>query len=133
MANQANITVKKADGTTDIVYSALTPSAGDSIPAVWRNEDASKPAGGRAVAQILTKWNGPRTARRVEFDYSYPVTYVDTTTGLTKIAHRIPMTVSCVVPQEVPDSIVSEAIHQAGNLLVSVLVRDAFKTGFAPT
>lgn len=129
----ANITVKKADGTTDIVFTALTPSAGDNIPAVWRNENAALPAGGRPVASLLTKWNGPRTARRSEFSFSYPVTYTDTTTTLTKVAHKIPFTVSCVVPQEVPDATIAEAVHQASNLLVSVLMRDSIKSGYSPT
>lgn len=133
MANMANITVKKADGTTDIVYTALTPSAGDSIPAVWRQEDATKPAGGRPVASLLTKWNGPKTARRSEMSYTRPITYTDTTTGLTKVAHRIPVTISAVVPQEVSDAEIAEAVHQAGNLFVSALIRDSVKAGFAPT
>lgn len=133
MAQQANITVKKADGITDIVYTALTPSAGDNIAAVWRNENAALPAGGRPTCSLLTKWNGPKTARRSEMNFSYPVTYTDSTTGLTKVAHRIPMSISAVVPQEVADTIVAEAIHQGGNLFVATLMRDSVKSGFAPT
>jgi len=133
MPNMANITVKKADGTTDIVYTALTPSAGDNIPAVWRQEDVSKPAGGRTVASLLTKWNGPKTARRSDFSFTMPVTYVDSTTGLTKVAHRIPVSINAVVPQDVPDATVAEAIAQAGNLFVAALIRSSVSSGFAPT
>lgn len=35
MPQMANITVKKADGTTDVVYTALTPAGGDNSPARW--------------------------------------------------------------------------------------------------
>jgi transcriptional regulator of met regulon len=36
MPAMANITVKKADDTTDVIYVAISPSAGDKVPAIWQ-------------------------------------------------------------------------------------------------
>lgn len=38
MPTLANITIKKADGTTDVVYTAIAGAAGDNTPAMFRNE-----------------------------------------------------------------------------------------------
>lgn len=133
MANMANITVKKADGTTDIVYTALTPSAGDETPATWRSETAASINSGKPVASLTTKWNGAKNVRRADFHFVYPQTATDSTTGLTSVVNRIPLHVTASIPQEVPDTIVAEAVAQAINLLASVLVRDSVKSGYSPT
>lgn len=38
MPTMANITVKKADGTTDIVFDAIAGSGGDTSAARWRQD-----------------------------------------------------------------------------------------------
>jgi len=38
MPTMGNIVVKKADGTTDITYSSVVPSAGDTSPAIWQSQ-----------------------------------------------------------------------------------------------
>lgn len=75
MPSMASITVKKFDGTTDIVYDALSASGGDSSPAVWRQDTgaaAGLPVGLRNLFKLLTKWNGPKTARQMTFEYVAP-------------------------------------------------------------
>lgn len=54
MPNMANITVKKADGTTDVVYTALTPSAGDKTSARWSLTASS------TKANLRLLWNALR-------------------------------------------------------------------------
>lgn len=133
MPSMANLTVKKADGTTDITYSVLQPSSGDGVAAVWRSETVGSAAGHKPVAQVTSRWNGPRTARRVDFSFSYPQIYTDANTGLTSVSNKVPVTCSVVVPTSVPDSVISEAIAQAINILDSTLLVDCFKAGYAPT
>lgn len=133
MTTMANITVKKADGTTDIVYTALNPSSGDNVPALWRSETAGAAPALRPTIQMKSTNNGPKTARRIQVDYQYPYNLTDTTTSSTYVKSRIPMTMTLTVPGEVPDSIVAEAVNQMTNLLDSQLFIDSFKIGFAPT
>jgi hypothetical protein len=38
MPSQANIVVKKNDGTTDITYTAVQPSSGDGVQAIWKSQ-----------------------------------------------------------------------------------------------
>jgi len=129
----ANIVVKKADGTTDITFTALTPSAGDNVAAQWRSESASSQNNGKPLATLVSKWNGDRTARRLNFEFRYPQTATSTVDSLTKVVNFVPVSFSIAVPSGCPDTIVAEAVAQATNLLVSTLVRSSLNTGFAPT
>lgn len=133
MPQMANITVKKADGTTDIVYSALNPSSGDSVPAVWRSEAAGAQANLKPTLSAVARWNGPKTARRVDAAVVFPQSYVDSTTSLTLVKNKVVINLSGVIPAEVPDTVLAEAVAQATNLFTSTLFRDTLKTGYAPT
>lgn len=133
MPNMADITVKKADGTTSITYTALSPSAGDNVPAQWRCESVAAAAGLRPTLTLVSKWNGPKTARRVDGNFQFPETVTDSTTSTTKVRNRIPISFSAVVPAEVPDTVVAEAVAQGYNLFASALVQSSVKSGFAPT
>lgn len=44
MPTLSNITVKKNDGTTDVIYTGVAPSAGDKSPAVLRNNSLGSAA-----------------------------------------------------------------------------------------
>lgn len=133
MANMADITVKKADGTTNITFTALTPSSGDKVPAVWRSETAGLAAGLRPTFEMQSQWNGPRTARRVQINGQYPFTVTDTTTSTTTVKARIPFNATWTVPIEVPDTVVSEAVAQLSNMMASPLAQTSIKLGYSPT
>jgi hypothetical protein len=133
MPDMADIVVKKADGTTNITFNKLTASSGDKVPAQWRQEATGASAALRPTFEMVSQWNGPRTARRVNSSFQYPYTVTDTTTSTTTVKARIPYQTSAVVPTEVPDTIVSEAVAQGTNLQTSALVVSCYKTGYAPT
>lgn len=133
MSAIANVTVKKADGTTDIVYTAIQPAPGDNAFAIWRQENASVAVAFRPVLKMRVSDNGPKTARKPHLEYSYPFTYTDTTTGLVKQAHIVLSSSDFLIPTEVPDTTIAEAVHQYTNLLVSAHVRDSIKAGISPT
>lgn len=133
MPSMANITVKKNDGTTDVVFVALNPSSGDTVPAFWRQDAMATQADLRATLALRSQWNGPRTARRIEATYQYPHVSTDSTTGITTIVARVPVSISWTVPSNVPDTVVAEAISQCANLMASTLIKDSCKVGFAPT
>lgn len=133
MPSMANITVKKADGTTDITFSALQPSSGDGVSATWRSETAGSQPNVKPTLAVSSRWNGPRTARRVDFSFMYPQKYTDSTTSLDAVANRLILSGNFLLPAAVPDSEISEAVAQGTNLLVSTLLRDVLKAGYAPT
>lgn len=132
MPTLADITVKKADGSTDIIYKGVLSSSGDSAPAMFRCDAASTQNSGKPTLLVSSKFNGPKTGRRVLLDYEYPQTSTDSTTGLISVANRIPIHIEALIPLAVPDTIVAEAVHQATGLLASVLIRETLKSGFAP-
>lgn len=133
MAAIANVTVKKADGTTDIVYTAIQPASGDGHFAVWRQEDTSVPQAFRPTLRMRVTDNGPKTARKPHLEYSYPFTYTDSTTGLKMQAHVVLASMDSLVPTQVPDATIAEAVHQFTNLLVNAAIRDSIKAGISPT
>lgn len=136
MPSMANITVKKADGTTDIVYDALAASAGDSSPAVWRQDTgatAALPVGLRALLRALTRWNGQKTARVMETHYQRPYAVQDSTTTLYSAKDQVIIDVRAVVPQSIPATEINEAIAQGLNLAASTLIKQVGQTGFSPS
>lgn len=134
MPAMADITVKKNDGTTDAIYVAKTPSAGDSVPAVWRY-DAATPAyvGLKPEYRMQTKWNGNRTARRAEITGVYASVVTDSTTTVQSSIGKIVFDVSVAMPQSIPQADIDEAVSQFSNMINSTLVRSCLKAGFAPT
>jgi hypothetical protein len=134
MPTMADISVFKNDGTTNIVYVAKSPSAGDSVPAAWRSDAAAAAyAGLKPELRMVTKWNGARTARRCDITGVYPSTVVNTTTGVTESIGKVVFEASFAIPQMVPQADIDEAVSQLSNLLSSSLIRTSLKAGFAPT
>lgn len=133
MPNMANITVKKADGTTDVIYVASTPSAGDKNPAIWTQNAAAGIQGFRPRFELQTQNNGTGSMRQARVRFSFPSTYTDSTTGLTKLNKTVDFDGIVYLPKELTTTEWKEAFAQLGNLLVSALVRSAVEEGFAPT
>jgi hypothetical protein len=132
----ASITVKKNDGTTDIVFDALSPSAGDNVPAVWRQDTgntAGLPVGLRSIVRMLSKDNGPKTARQVKVSLDFPYATQDTTTSKYSATDRVRIEVMATIPLAIPASDINEAIAQGVNLLDSSLMVASFQAGYAPT
>lgn len=135
MPTMANITVKKADGTTDIVYDALSASGGESSPAVWRQDTgavAGLPVGLRAVFKLQSQWNGPKTARQMKFNFVLPYAVQDSTTTLYSAKDRVVLDGIITLPQGIPAATLNEAV-QALNLLAASLTKTAVQSGYAPT
>lgn len=131
-----SLTVKKSDGTTDIVYDALAGSGGDSSPAMWRQDtgaSASLPVGLRPMLKMASRWNGSRTARLVEFEYSAPYAVQDSTTTKWSASDRAVFKGVFTSPQSIPISNLKEASYQLFNLLTQVTTKDSAYLGYVPT
>lgn len=131
MAAIANITIKKADNVTDVVYTALTGAPGDGAPAKWRNEDVTLPIGQRASMVVLTKANGKNDARQVQVRVKRPV--VRTVNSVPTLIGSIPFEINATLGEQYTQAEIDEAVAQALNMAAVVAIRDSFKTGYAPT
>lgn len=132
MPSMANLTVKKNDGTTDVIYTAESPASGDRSPAIWRNNTVGSAAGHRPELRMTARSNALGTARRLDVSFVWKQTATDSTTGLTKVVNMIPFALTAPIPADMPATDVNEAVSQFFNCLNSATVKDAFKTGFAP-
>lgn len=138
MPSMANLVVKKADETTNITYDAIAPAAGDGAFAVWRQDTgavAGLPLGHRAILSMSTKWNGPRTARKVTVRYVRPYSVLNSTTNRYESLDSVVGELVFTVPQAIPAAEVNESIYQAFNCigLASGLIKQSAAGGWAPT
>jgi len=131
MPTLANITVKKADGTTDVAYTALAGSSGDNSPAIFRNDTVGATLAERPTLLISSKSNGPKTGRRVSVDYSWPIAETDPA-GRKKIVGRMTGSFSALIPQNQSVETINEQASQLSNLIGSALVKACLKEGYAP-
>lgn len=131
MAQATNLTIKKADGTTDVTYTVQIASGGDKSPAIWKELTASAFPNARPMLSCESAWNGTKTARRVNmrFEYPYMVTNSD---GTTTIVNRELGTVTWIQPQDIPDTVAAEASAQFANLMATALIKSTMATGYAP-
>jgi hypothetical protein len=135
MPTMASITVKKADGTTDIVFDSISAAGGDGSPAVWRQDTgntAALPVGLRASVKLTSKWNGSKSARQIAYEAVFPYAVLSNDTGLYSARDRVVATGIVTMPQGIPSTALSEAAAQIPNLIASTLVKSAFAAGYAP-
>ena len=132
MPTMADITVKKNDGSTDILWTAIQASGGESSPAVWRSNTIGTAAAQRPEIRLQSKWNGDQTARRVDGTATYP-SLATGSGGEINITNRFNFSFSAVVPSGMLDTDVNEAASQIANLIASTLFKSSFKAGYAPT
>lgn len=132
MAEMANITVKAADGTTDVLYTAMNSAAGDGVKAMWRALAVGYIPAVQPYLMVWSRANANGTARRVDLEYRYQQQYTTTTTGLIAMANQTVVTQSYLVPNGMPTNVLSESAAQYANLLKSPLIQDCLKYGFGP-
>lgn len=131
MAQATNLTIKKADGQTDVTYTVQIASGGDKSPAVWQELTASAVPSARPTFSVESAWNGAKTARRVSMRFEYPYQVTDGS-GNTTIVNRELGTVTWIQPQDIPDSVAAEAAAQCANLLATALIKSVMASGYAP-
>lgn len=129
MAQQADITVKRADGTTNYKFTALSASPGDGGFAQWRGEGASPALS--ANLRMKTMWNAKRNARRFEATGSYPK--VETVGGIPVVTNFGSFSYSGAVPQSFTAIEAADFAAIIANTIASQLMRDSVASGFSPT
>lgn len=132
MPQMADITIKKADGTTDVVYSQATPSAGDKSPAVWKNQTVGTVLAARPTFTMVTMDNGTKRARRARTTFHWPKTRVDTAGNVTVLGGASSES-SHLIPQDMTAVEIAEYVAQYANLLATSLIKAALVEGYAPS
>jgi len=133
MPTAASITVKKNDGTTDIVWTLLSASGGDKSPASWRSDTAVGTNGQKPVFSIVSRSNGAGDTRRLDYSAKMPSVYTNSATGQTEVRANMTFSGSFAVPQNVVAADVNEFAAQIANLIASSLSKSSIAAGFAPT
>lgn len=137
MPTASSITIKKADGTTDIVYDLVTASGGDNSPVVYRQDTgapAGLPVGLRPTFRLMSKWNGAKSARVLNHEFEYPYAVQNTTTTRYESTDKVVFkNGSLTAPQNIPSNIITEATAQYCNLIGSTAVKAQFAAGYAAT
>lgn len=129
----ANITVKKNDGTTDIVYTAQVPSSGDSTPAVWKATTVGTAPAHQPELRLSSRAAGNGAKRALRGTYEYPQIALNTTTGVTSVIDAASADINWVVPQGMTQTDINEFTTQLANLLASSLIKDCVKSGYSAT
>lgn len=111
---------------------SLVPSSGDTTPARWRIEGAPSPLGMPKLS-IGSRYNGQKTARRVELQFEQPYYVVNAQSGQLQLLHKVPFAVSAVLPDGVPTLEINECVDRFAAIVNSALVKEVFKSGYAPT
>lgn len=117
MSTAASITVKKNDGTTDVIYGLLNGRSGDN-PARWQAPALGATAATKPELRVMQKTVGgqPDKAKLIG-TFMYPYSVVNTTTGVTSVVNRemgkFEYTGDTTIPQAARD----EAASQFCNLV----------------
>lgn len=128
----ANITVKKSDGTTDIVYTAQQPSAGDNQAAIWKDETTGTVLAGRPTLSLVARNNGSKKARRLNASYVYPKVRTDPQ-AQTVVLGGASGDATFLIPQDMTMTEIREFAHQFTNLMASALIKSCLITGYSAT
>lgn len=126
-----NITIKKADGTTDVTFTMIAPSAGDDNPALYRSLTTGGAPARQDSLEVYGKWNGAKTVRRVNQKFVRNFNVTDPS-GVESRQGVVVVEISVAAPTSVPQSHVDEAVAQSANLYKAADIQSACKTGYAP-
>lgn len=133
MASMASISlVDPAALVPTVLAAALSPSAGDSVPAQWRIETAHPPAY-RPKIQLVTRSNAKKDVRRVSAKIEVPYVVVGTASPLPVMVSTPFLTFELVVPQITDTLTVDNLVAYAQSFIGSSLVRETLRTQISPT
>lgn len=132
MAVIANLTVKKNDGTTDILWTGVQGGSTRDRPATWQSATVGTATAHRPELRLwMERSNGGKGT--CTLTGQYPSISTDSTTGITSIIGRQRMKVVWEIDQNMPQADCNEFVAQMTNLEVQPLIRDAIRALFAIT
>jgi len=131
MTAVANVTVKKYDGTTDVIYSAQQGARGDS-PAQWYAPALGATNSTRPEARAVNKRvPGRPNMTKIVGTFMYPYSVVNTTTGITTVEKRLVGRIEVPFDSDIPATVQQEFAHQFCNWIASSHAKLQFVEGQA--
>lgn len=128
----ANQTIKKNDGTTDVIYTGTQPSSG-VIPATWFAPALGATAETRPEMRVHSKSVGGRGERQLVGTYMYPYHVLNSTTGLTTVEKRLFGKFQTGFDPSCPQTAIDEFASQFANFIASSISKAMMKEGQAAT
>lgn len=128
----SNITVKGADGVSDVLFTAIIGAANDRSPAIWRNLSGSTVPMAQPEFSMGSHDNGNKSARRISHSGVWPVAFADPGTGLFKVSTQASHSGSFVLPSNMAPDKIKDFVYQYTNWLASELIRQATCDRYAP-
>lgn len=134
MPTMANITVKKNDGTTDVVYTQVQPAGGPAVPAIWKNQTVGTTIGQQPELRCSSKESKSAGASfsDVRISYKFPRSVSNSTTGEISLSEGFSAVASFRINQVMLTADLNEAAAQFGNLMASALIKSVNQSGRAP-
>lgn len=129
----ANMTVKKNDGTTDIIYSAVTPSSGDKSPAIWKAQSVGTAPAHQPELRLSSRDASAGSKRALRSTFVYPQISTNTTTSITSVVDKALAATDWNFPKGMSQTDINEFVSQYANLIVATLVKDCVKGGYSAT
>lgn len=124
-----NPTIKKADGTTDILWTNVVTSSGDRSPAIYRSNTVGANLSVRPELRIVSRDSGDNLTRRMTADFFYPeFAMVD---GREQVLNKVVGGFTIALPKAMLVAATDEAVSQFINLLYNNSLKNAFKAGYA--
>lgn len=133
MPNMTPITIKKNDGTTDVVFTDVQPSAGDKSPAMWRAKLVGANRSVNPWFSMVSRDNASRSARVQNLRFVIPLIQTDASTTLQSSRGECLFKGECVYPVTATEAEINEFVAQAANIMKHALIQQALKDGYAPT
>jgi hypothetical protein len=131
MAQIANITVKKHDGTTDIVYTGVQPSSGDNSAAVWKSQTVGTAQAHQPEFRLVAKDAAKGASRSLRSTFKYPQIATNSTTGVTSVVNSAMAATDWSFPKGMTAADVNEFAAQYANLLASALMKQLVREGYS--
>lgn len=106
-----NITVKKADNATDILWTQTQSGGSDSArPAIWQSASVGSAVGHRPELRYYVKGSGPK--KEVIVTSVYPSLSTDSTTGITSVIKKQRFKAVFELDQDAPQVDINEFVAQ---------------------
>lgn len=129
----ANITVKKNDNVTDIIWTGISPSSGDGVPAIWRSDTVGSAAMHKPEFRLSSREASNGTKRALRATMVYPQIATNSTTGVTSVVDKSMVSVDWTLSKTMSAADVNEFVSQFAHLLAATLMKDCVKSGFSAT
>jgi hypothetical protein len=123
MPNLANITVKKFDAITDIVWTGVNAASGLDNPAIFRSNTVGSAVAHKPELRVNVKNNGVKD--RVVATFKYPQIATNSTTGVTSVIGTVDGKFEFTADKATDQTVINEASAQFMNLLASALIKQA--------